>query len=148
MAYTKLIYHIVFSTKERRPFLQDEALPEVRAYIGGALRDQSAHPVAVGGMADHLHLAVIARPTTRLSDLMREVKANSSKSIQGRFPTLKVFAWQDGYSAFSVSESVLPDVVKYIQGQQAHHKKQTFQEELLALLARHGVEYDPRYIWT
>ena len=148
MAYTKLIYHIVFSTKERRPFLYDEAFSEMCAYVGGVLRDQGAHPVAVGGMPDHLHLAIIGRPTMRLSDLMREVKANSSKWIHGRFAALKAFGWQDSYSAFSVSESVLPDVVEYIRGQEAHHRKQTFQEELLALLAKHGVEYDPRHIWT
>jgi len=148
MAYTKLIYHIVFSTKERRPFLRDEALSEMCAYLGGALRDQNVHPVVVGGMPDHLHLAVIGGQTTRLSDLMREVKANSSRWIHGRFPGLKAFGWQDSYSAFSVSASVLPDVVQYIRGQEVHHQKLTFQEELVALLTRHGVDYDPRYIGT
>jgi len=147
MSYTKLSYHIVFSTKERRPFLQHDALGRVCAYIGGILRDEDAEPVCIGGMPDHLHLAVIARPTVRLSDLIRVAKAGSSKWIHAEFPALKTFSWQDSYAAFSVCESVLPDVVSYIRGQQEHHKKHTFQEEFLALLARHGVDYDPRYIW-
>jgi len=148
MAYTKLTYHIVFSTKERRPFLQGESLGRVCQYLGGILREQKAHPQRIGGMEDHIHIAVSLSPTVAVSDIIRVVKTNCSRWIHETLEDLAEFAWQQSYAAFTVSESVLPDVVRYIEGQAAHHKRQTFQEELLALLARHGIEYDERYIWS
>ncbi|MFW6146174.1 MAG: IS200/IS605 family transposase [Planctomycetota bacterium] len=148
MAYTKLTYQIVFSTKERRPFLQGDVFDRVCDSIGGILREQKAHAFALAGMPDHLHLAVLARPTVALADLIRTVKANSSRWIHAELPELRSFSWQETYSAFSVLESAVPDVVRYVRGQQKHHQKLTFREELIVLLTKHGVEYDPRYIWS
>ena len=148
MAYTQLTYHIVFSTRERRPLLQGESLARVCQYLGGILREQKAHPQQIGGMPDHVHMAVSLSPTMAVADIVRIIKTNCSRWIHETFKDLAAFAWQDSYSAFTVSQSVLPDVVRYIEGQEAHHTTQTFQEELLALLHRHGIEYDERYIWA
>ncbi len=148
MAYTKLMVHIVFSTKDRRPFLQGDVLDRVCKYIGGIVRGEKGHMLTAGGAADHVHLAAMLHPTVAIANFLRKIKANSSKWIHDECKGLAVFNWQDGYSAFSVSQSVMPEVVRYIEGQQAHHRKQTFQEELIALLVKHGVEYDERYIWS
>ncbi len=148
MAYTKLMYHMVFSTKDRRPFLQGDVLDRVCKYIGGIIRSEKGQMLAAGGAADHVHVAAVLNPTAAVAVLLRKVKANSSKWIHNEFPDLAAFGWQDTYSAFCVSQSVMPEVVRYIEGQKAHHCKQTFCEELLALLAKHGIEYDERYIWS
>ncbi len=146
MSYTSLAYHIVFSTKERRAFLRPEIRERVRDYIGGIVRNMKCQLLAGDGMDDHLHLVVLAHPTVAPSDLLRTIKANSSKWIHDTFENLATFSWQDEYSAFSVSKSALSDVIAYVQGQGEHHKKMTFQEELVALLEKHGIEYDQRYI--
>ena len=99
-------------------------------------------------MADHLHLAAIVAPTIAISEFLKKIKGGSSRWIHDSNPDLAPFAWQEGYAAFSVSPSVLPSVKAYIEGQAEHHAKMTFQEEFIALLKKHEVEYDERYIWA
>ena len=148
MSYTSLFYHIVFSTKDRHPLLSGALLGRVCEYMGGIIRNMKGKMLAGNGAADHVHLAAVLHPTTALADALRDIKSSSSRWIHEEFPDLRGFGWQDGYAAFTVSRSVFPDVVAYIRNQEAHHKKLTFQEELLALLAKHGIEYDERYIWS
>ena len=147
MSYTSLFYHIVFSTKERRAFLKPELLERVCNYMGGVARDMEGQLVAANGAADHVHLAAIVHQTVTVADFVKEVKMGGSRWIHETFPRLRDFQWQEGYAAFTVSKSIVPQVVKYVRGQKAHHQKATFQEELIALLERHGVEYDERYLW-
>jgi len=146
MAYTELVYHIVFSTKERTPWLKSERLTECCRYAGGIVRDLKGTLLDANGAEDHLHLVVTVPPTMALSDLLRETKAGTSRWIHQTYPALADFAWQESYAAFTVSKSALPDVLKYVRNQQGHHRKMSFQEELIALLDRHGVKYDPRYM--
>ncbi len=148
MAYIKLMYHIVFSTKERRPFLHAPVMPQLCDYIGGIIRTQQGKLLAANGMPDHLHLAVLASQKTTIADFVRAIKSNSSKWVHAEFADLATFGWQDSYAAFSVSASVMPDVVGYIEQQPAHHQKLSFQDEFIKLLEKHGIEYDPRYIWA
>jgi putative transposase len=144
--YSRLLVHVVFSTKERHPWIVDEIRSELHPYLGGIARNIDATALCVGGVADHLH-ALIALPTKlSVADLVRTLKSNSSAWIHERWPD-RLFQWQTGYGAFSVSESNKDAVVRYIENQEAHHRKQSFQEEFLEMLARHGVEYDPRYVW-
>lgn len=147
MAYANLLYHIAFSTKQRRPFMPDSLMPRLSQYVGGIVRNLKGQLLSANGAADHLHLAVVLRPVTAVADFVGTVKSNSSRWIHDTFGDLRDFAWQDGYGAFTVSKSVLPDVIAYIENQAEHHRKMTFQEEFLALLKRHDVEYDDRYIW-
>ncbi|MGB2824288.1 MAG: IS200/IS605 family transposase [Phycisphaerae bacterium] len=147
MSYTSLHYHIVFSTKQRRPWLAPEFLPRVCQYMGGIARKLNCQVILGDGSDDHVHLAAIVHPTVALAELVKEVKSRSSGWIHRTFPELREFSWQEGYAAFTVSSSVLPKVKAYILRQREHHRKVRFQDELLALLKRHGIKYDERYIW-
>jgi putative transposase len=146
MSYTNLIYHIVFSTKERRDLLVPERIDRICKYTAGIIRNHEGVPLAINGISDHLHLAAVVSPTIALSQFVGTIKSNCSKWIHQTFSDMQDFAWQDGYSAFSVSASVRDSVVSYIQNQETHHHKMSFQEELIQLLEKHGVEYDPKYI--
>ncbi len=148
MSYSSLFYHIVFSTKDRRPLLSEEILPRACEYMGGIMRNLGGKMLAGGGAADHVHLAAVLRPTGAIADAVRDVKSNASGWIHDTFPDLRAFRWQDGYAAFTVSKSTVPEVVAYIRQQKDRHGKMTFQEELIALLDRHDIAYDERYIWA
>ena len=113
----------------------------------GILRNQKGCLLAGNGMPDHLHLAASLHPQTCISDCLQHIKGSSSKWIHETYPDLELFSWQDGYSAFSVSYSGLDKVASYIRNQQAHHKKQTFEEELISLLEKHKIKYDPKYVF-
>jgi REP element-mobilizing transposase RayT len=147
MSYTNLNYHIVFSTKGRRALLQADVLPRLVKYIGGIARKLDGKLLEANRPDDHLHMATIVYPQKPIADFARDIKANSSKWIHKTFSQLKDFAWQDGYSAFAVSHSAIPKVIEYIRNQQEHHRKMTFQEELIALLKRHEIDFDERYIF-
>lgn len=144
--YSHLLAHIIFSTKDRHPWITDDLLPELHAYLGGIVSQESCVALAIGGVADHVHLLVRYPPRLAVSDFVRTIKSNSTGWIHETRP-LKLFQWQTGYSAFSVSESNREQVVTYIEQQASHHRVRTFQEELIELLQRHGVSYDPRYLW-
>jgi putative transposase len=143
--YTNLVDHIVFSTKNRQPLITEDFKEELYCYIGGIIRAEGGVQIEVGGIADHVHILAKFKPSIAVSDVIRLIKANSSKwANEGK--SKQGFAWQEGYSAFSVSESQVVAVRRYIRNQEQHHRRQTFQEELVALLDRHGVEYDVRYL--
>lgn len=139
--------HIVFSTKERRQTITAEIEDRLHAYLGGIVRDQGGTAIKVNGTEDHVHVLAKTPKTVADSDFMRALKANSSKWVHDTFPQCRAFAWQVGYGWFSVSKSMVPKVIAYIENQKEHHRKVTFQEEFIELLKKHGVEYDERYIW-
>ena len=145
--YTSLYYHLVFSTKKREPWLHDEIRERVWAYLGGIARENEMTALSVGGMADHVHVLVMAKPTMPVSKMLQLLKGGSSHWIHETFPRLKSFAWQDGYGAFTVSKSGISSVVEYIQNQKEHHQVRTFQEEYLDFLRENGIAYDERYLW-
>jgi len=146
MSYTNLQYHIAFSTKERRPYLQPDTLSRTCEYIGGIIREQGGKMLAANGTVDHVHIAAVGNPTLAVSDFLRTIKTNSSSWIHQTFPDLRDFRWQDGYAAFSVSASAMQSILSYVRRQTEHHKKMTFMEELVALLDKHGIEYDKQYL--
>jgi len=145
--YTNLLYHIVFSTKQRIPLITKELQEDLYRYVGGIIRGEGGVSIKIGGTADHIHILTKFKPAVSVSDMLAKIKANSSKWMNDEKMKLRKFGWQEGYAAFSVSESQMPAVVEYVRNQESHHRKQTFQEEFLALLDRHGIEYDPRYLW-
>lgn len=145
--YSQLLYHIVFSTKRREPWITEDVAARLYPYLGGIVRGQKGLLLDVGGVEDHVHLYLRWKTDGKLSDLMREVKAGSSLWIHGEFPAIKDFAWQEGYSAFTVSKSQEDAVKRYIAGQREHHRKEDFKSELLRILRAHDVEFDERYVF-
>lgn len=145
--YTSLSYHFVFSTKNRERWITTDIEERLWAYLGGIARENKMTAVQVGGVEDHVHILITAPAVLSPSKIAQLLKGGSSAWIHTNFPQFKSFKWQDGYGAFSVSRSSLPDVISYIQNQREHHRVRTFQEEYLAFLVRHEVQYDERYLW-
>lgn len=145
--YTSLDYHVVFSTKKRYPWISRTVETRIWEYLGGIAKRYDMLPYQIGGIEDHLHLALRVPPTLAVCKAVQLLKGGSSRWIGETFPSLPGFAWQDGYGAFSVSKSSLPQVVQYIVDQRAHHRQRTFQEELRALFKKHGIAYDERFLW-
>jgi REP element-mobilizing transposase RayT len=143
--YTNLLTHALFSTKDRRPIIKPEIKSDLYAYMGGIIASLRGKPVLINGPKDHVHVLFVLPASLSLSDLMEKLKANSSKWAAKRWPTLR-FSWQTGYTAFSVSQSKLGEVKAYISNQEEHHRKRTYQEEVVALLRKHGIEFDPRFV--
>jgi REP element-mobilizing transposase RayT len=142
-----LHYHVIFSTKKREPWISHEIEERVWKFIGGIARENKMKAVQIGGMPDHIHIALALRATLSVSNALQLLKGGSSKWIKDKFPELRGFAWRDGYGAFTVSKSNLPGVIGYIQNQREHHRVKTFKEEFLAFLARHEIDFDKRYLW-
>lgn len=145
--FTHLLTHIVFSTKDRRPLLDADLKARLFPYLGGIIRAHDGKALIINGPADHVHILASLAAKHSLSDLMRELKADSSGWVHQNFQNQKMFAWQIGYGAFSVSHSSLVEVEKYIANQEEHHRKISFQEEFVTFLKRHEIEYDERYLW-
>jgi len=145
---SKITIHVVFSTKDRRPFLSTTARADLFAYMVGILNSLDCVTVAINGTEDHVHALIIMAKTISVSKMLEEMKGGSSRWLKSHDATMKHFAWQSGYAAFSVSESQVPRVVDYIAGQEEHHKVTAFQDELLLLLEKHKIKIDERYIWT
>jgi REP element-mobilizing transposase RayT len=138
---------MVFSTKNRELFMDEDIQPRIHRYIGGIARKHGAVVEAVGGTEDHVHLLFRLDADTSVAEIARLVKSNSSKWIHETFPRKTAFAWQTGYGAFSVSASRSATVKRYIERQKEHHRKVSFKEEFLDFLKKHGVEYDERFLW-
>ena len=143
--FTNLLTHIVFSTKERFPFIDAALRHDLHAYLGGIVRELKGTPLIVNGTADHVHLLAALPPTVSTSDALRVIKTNSSRWVHET--RRKAFGWQSGYGAFSVSRSKVPSVTHYIAQQEEHHRKVSFKEEFITFLKRHGIDFDERYIW-
>jgi len=145
--YSQILLHIVFSTKRRTPWITPDVAERLYPYMGGIVRSEKGVLHDIKGIEDHIHMYLRWRPDKTVSDLMRDVKANSSKWIHDTFPSLGAFAWQEGYGAFSVSKSQEGAVKAYIAGQHEHHKKEDFKSELLRLLRLHEIEFEERYVF-
>jgi putative transposase len=145
--YTSLHYHVIFSTKNRLPWMTANIQPRIWEFIGGIARKHKMKALRVGGVQDHAHILVGAPPTLAPSVIVQILKGDSSRWIHGEFRNMRRFEWQDGYGAFSVSRADLPGIINYIETQPEHHRVRTFQEEYLEYLQRHGIQYDERYLW-
>jgi REP element-mobilizing transposase RayT len=139
--------HLVFSTKNRSPLIRTDWSSRLYDYIGGIVSHRDGVLLAAGGMSDHVHLLVSLGRKWSLADLLRDIKAGSSKWVHDNFAHDHAFGWQDGYGAFSVSASKLEAVERYIVDQPRHHEALSFQDELRGLLRKHGLTWDERYIW-
>src|SRR5437667_8933560 len=144
---SKVILQIVFSTKNREPWLEPDVRPRMHAYVATICRDLGAELVRVGGVADHVHIVTTLPRTVTQAQLIEQIKKTSSRWIKALDARYRGFFWQRGYGAFSVSPSQLDAVLQYVETQEEHHRTRTFQEEYRELLHRHGVEFDERYVW-
>ena len=145
--YTQIYIHVVFAVEGRQNLIAPEHNDELQKYITGIVSAQKHKLIAINNMPDHLHLLVGLRPDASLSDLVRDVKAGSSKFINEKHWVVGRFSWQEGFGAFSHSRSQLGTVIRYIENQQSHHAKQSFRDEYVELLEKFGVDYDQRYIF-
>jgi REP element-mobilizing transposase RayT len=143
-----VLVHIVFSTKQRYPFLSDKDVrAEMHAYLGGTCNELECPVSIVGGVADHVHIFCALSRKITIAKLVGDVKRGSSKWIKTKGRMLTKFAWQNGYGVFSVGESEVERVRQYIVGQEDHHRKKTFQDEYRSFLKEYGVDFDERYVW-
>ena len=145
-SYTNLLYHIVFSTKDRRPLITPDYETQLYDYIGGIVRSVGGISLALNGTEDHIHLLMKLRPDRALSDVLRDLKANATGWMHDVFPSLKNFSWQRGYGAFTVSQSNVEGVRNYIARQKQHHRKTSFREEFIQFMEVNGIEYNKRFI--
>lgn len=145
MSHTHFLFHIVFGTKDRVPLISETWESEMYRYLGGIIKGHKGIPIEINGMPDHVHLLVRLGPVDAFADLMRELKASSSKWAKQKHQPK--FSWQRRYGAFTVSESASNAVRNYIRGQKEHHKKQGFEDEYKDLLRLHKIEFDERFLW-
>ena len=144
----QIYLHVVFSTKGRAPFLNDDSLrADVHAYLAGICRNTDSPSIIVGGTSDHVHILCYLSKTQTVADLVREIKRESSKWIKVKASDLSAFHWQNGYGAFSISPSHIELVRNYIQNQREHHREESFQDEFRRLLKKYGMDCDERYVW-
>jgi len=146
MSYTNLLYHIVYATKERAPLITNAVRPRLHEYLGGTVRGLGGVALEINGTNDHVHVLAKLLPTISVSEFLSKLKSGSSgwakRQTNGRF------GWQARFGAFTVSESQVNRVRKYIRNQEAHHQKQSFEEELKALLRAHKIDFDETYFWS
>ena len=146
-SYVSAYYHCVFSTKGRRPWIKPELEERFWPYMGGIARENKMTALAIGGVADHVHMLLSLPSTISIAKAMQLIKGGSSKWIHDEFPSMGHFGWQEGYGAFSIGVAQIDDTKKYLANQKEHHRRKSFQEEFVAFLERHGMEWDPKYIW-
>jgi REP element-mobilizing transposase RayT len=146
MSYTNLLYHIVYATKERAPMITNELRPRLHGYLGGIVRGLDGVPIEINGMADHVHILARLRPTISVSEFMSKLKSNSSSWAKRQ--TGGRFAWQARFAAFTVSESQVERVRRYIRNQEQHHRRQSFEDELKAILKAHPIDFDENNLWS
>ena len=145
---SKIWTHLVFSTKERFPFLSDDNVRhEMHSYLAKVLRENNCPTLVVGGVADHVHLLFVLSKNHSIASIVWTIKRPSSKWARGQGAMLRKFHWQDGYGAFSVSQSHVEQVQRYILNQKAHHRKKTFKDEFRSFLKKYEIDYDERYVW-
>jgi len=144
---SRVILHIIFSTRNREPWIDLAIRPRMHAYLATICRDLGAQALRVDGVADHVHIVTTLPRTLSQAEMIEQVKKTSSKWIKILDPRYRGFFWQRGYGAFSVSVSQLDTVLQYLQTQDEHHRTRTFQEEYRELLRRHGIEFDEQYVW-
>jgi REP element-mobilizing transposase RayT len=144
----RIYAHLIFSTKNRQPFLRDKGIRgECHAYLAGACRNLGSPSLIVGGVDDHVHILCFLSKVQPISDVIRELKRESSQWLKTKGPELASFYWQSGYGGFSISPSHVEGLKEYIAKQEEHHRQETFQDELRRFLKKYGLEYDERYVW-
>jgi len=143
----KILLHLVFSTKHREPWIAEPVQPRLHAYLAGACRALGSEAYRVGGTDNHVHIGCSLPRTVAVSTLLEEIKKSSSQWMKQQEGVPDIFSWQAGYAAFSLGHSQLPALLRYIENQPEHHRARTFNEELLEILNRYGVDYDQRYLW-
>lgn len=147
MSYVRSLYHCVWSTKERRPFITPELEERLWKYMGGIARKNKMKVIAIGGVEDHIHVLLSLHQTVAVAKAIQLIKGGSSKWVHEEFPDHRTFEWQVGYGAFSIGISQTDDTVRYIGRQKDHHAAQDYKSEFLLFLEKNQVEYDPRYVW-
>ena len=145
--FTNLLFHVVYSTKFRKPTIEKAWQDDLVGYVGGIIRENKGTLLCMGGVNDHVHLLAKLSPTIAVSDMLRLIKTNSSKMVNEQIKPTVPFEWQTGYGAFSVSESQVGKVRAYVLNQEKHHRNKTFQEEFIGMLERHQIQYDPKYVF-
>ena len=145
---SKVIIHVIFSTKNREPWLDLDIRPRMHAYLATICRDLGGEALRVGGVADHIHIVTTLPRTVSQAHMIEQLKKTSSKWIKTIETRYRNFFWQRGYGTFSVSPSQLDTVLQYVQTQEEHHRSRTFQEEYRELLRRHGIEFDEQHVWN
>ena len=145
--YTQVYIHVVFAVEGRQSLIAPEHNDELQKYITGIVSAQRHKLIAINNMADHMHLLVGLRPDAALSELVRDIKANSSRWINEKHWVAGCFSWQEGFGAFSYGKSQIPTVARYIENQKKHHAKQTFYDEYIAFLKAFGIVYDEKYVY-
>ena len=143
-----ILVHVIFSTKERRHLIKPEAKAELCAYMAGTLRNLGSPCLEIGGTSNHIHLLTALSKKAAMSDVVGELKKSSSKWIKTKGPAYAHFAWQEGYGAFSIGQSQVGALKRYIAAQEEHHKTKSFETEFIDILKKYGVAYDERYIWA
>lgn len=143
----KNLVHLVYSTKHREPWLQKQHRNALFSYQAGIFKEWESPALLIGGVEDHVHTLFSLSKNHPLKKVVEEVKKGSSKWMKNDGPRNQQFTWQAGYAGFSVSQSSVETVSRYISGQEEHHRRMNFQDELRALLKRHGIEFDERYVW-
>ena len=146
-SFTQLSYHVVFATKYRRPLITDDIQERLYEYMGGTIRALKGQLIEISGVNDHVHLLARLTPTLAVSDVIRDIKANSSKWLSELAASHREFEWQKGYSAFTVSYSQISVVQKYIDNQKEHNRTLSFQDEYVRFLQRHGIEFRPEFLF-
>jgi putative transposase len=144
--FANLLYHLVFTTKNRVPLIREDLRDDLYGYIGGILRGEGGVLLAIGGMPDHVHLLAKLKTDVAVSTMVQKIKAKSSKRMNERAISPERFEWQAGYGVFSVSESLTDKVRRYIRNQEEHHARVSFRDELIALLQRNRIPYDEKYL--
>ena len=148
MSHVSNLVHFVWGTHERRPAIRADWKDRLFEFMGGILRNKKAKLLAVGGVEDHVHVYASLPATLSISQAAGALKANSSRWVHETFQASQSFRWQEGYGAFTVSKSNERAVMQYINNQEEHHRQKSFQEEFRALLDKHGIDYDERYLWV
>ena len=146
-SFAQIIVHLVFSTKDCRCLISEEIASKLHAYLAGILKEQGCQAIAIGGMEDHVHVLFGLSKKTAPVRIVEEIKKSSSKWMKTQGESFESFQWQRGYGMFSVSQSNVKEAKKYIENQQEHHAKLSFQDELRAILTKHGATFDERYLW-
>ncbi|MDL2309287.1 IS200/IS605 family transposase [Bacteroidales bacterium OttesenSCG-928-B11] len=139
--------HLIFGTKKRQPFIDENIENDLFSYIGGIIKEQNGIPICINGISDHIHILCSFPRTIALSNFMKEIKGGSSRWIKTKGTQYRYFEWQNGYGAFSVSSSQKYKVEKYIMNQKKHHKKISFRSELIGFLIKYDIEYNETYLW-
>ena len=147
MSYVSSYFHCVFSTKERHPMIPPELRDRLWPFLGGIARQNQMKAIEVGGRPDHVHLLLSLPSTLSIAKALQLIKGGSSKWVHDTFPEHRCFRWQVKYGAFGVSVSQLDKTIQYIKRQEEHHRKMTFQEKFVALLKKHLIDYEERYLW-